>query len=321
MAEEGEGESGSKRNPESSSIDLLADLSLGSDTQQGKRRPEYKCLEDEAIGENFLTDPEVAVVGSGEPAAAPVTSDGIELLHQGTALLKYTRRNGIPHFRYVQLSSDNSYLRWFSKKKKKPASSIQINKIQQIVRGQQTEVFARSKQPQLEVASFSIIYNNDETFDCVAKGQDECTLWVETLTKLIQECQAGKDLSTIQKIPISINYIDRYRVGNRKQILSTAITKANLPLFVKKQLLGDIKKSKTKLEKIQKLLSKQKKLTSHMDISNMLDMISELQKRIIDVENLVGGKTSEKISRSDVWRLNVDMDCILEKTEVLAKEL
>lgn len=281
-----------------------------------KRLPEYSSREEEAIGEDFLTG------NVGDPDQQETTgSNGIEELRAGTALLKYPRtRQGVPHFKFVQLSQDNSYLRWFSKKKRSHQSTIQISEIQQVLKGQQTEVFRKSQQPQLEVASFSIIYGPDNySFDVVAKGQDECTLWFETLTALVEASRDGQDISSIDEILSTITYVDRYRCGHRN-LLTGIVGEETLPRVVKKALLAEVKKARSKYGKVQKLLNS-KNYDAHQDCAGLGEYANELGERIELSQEFCNVSTSQKISRSDVWRLNVDMDAILEKCEVCAKEL
>jgi len=276
---------------------------------EGKRLPEYSCREEEAIAEGYLTQ-------ENPKAEAIKKTNGLEELWMGTSLLKYTRRGGAPHFKYVQLSRDNSYLRWFTKKKKLEVSSINVKSIQKILKGQQTEVFKKSEQKQLEVASFSVIYNENDTFDVVAKGQDEATLWVETLTALL-----GKkaNLSECKEIEISIPFVDRYRVGNRQGLEQVKGT-GKLEKSVIKQLTSDIKKARKKLQNIESILQKEK-IQKHEDAFSLPEYAKELSLRIEKVEQLFTTSTNDKICRSDTWRLNVDLDCILEKCQVLSKNV
>jgi len=282
---------------------------------EGKRLPEYANREEEALEEGFLQDDLYKFEGK------PKVNDGLGFLKEGTALLKYTRRNGIPHFKWVQLSGDNSYVRWFSKKKSSAQSTINIADITHILKGQKTEVFKRSKQPQLEVASFSIIYNNGkDTFDCVAKGQDECTLWVETLQALLKAQKEGKDLSTITEVGVSVSFMDRYKTANRQHLLSSANAKVSLPAYIKKSLSNECDKADKKFSKLTK---KKEGLSddAHKDCKGLDAVLGELSERSKSVRQMCDEKTSEKIARSDVWRLNVDMDCVLEKVEVCLKEI
>lgn len=308
-----EEETSAKRMPESASA---LDLQPEEEEIVRKRLPEYSSREEEAIGEDFLTG------NVGAPEAEAVSgSNGIEELRAGTALLKYPRRTqGVPHFKFVQLANDNTYLRWFSKKKKSHQSTIQIADIQQVLKGQQTEVFRKSQQPQLEVASFSIIYGADAlSFDVVAKGQDECTLWFETITALVDAHKDGEDITQIEEFPSSITYVDRYRCDHR-DLLTAIVGDEQLPRPVVKALLGEVKKARSKYGKIQKLLNS-KNYDTHRDCAGLAEYAAELCQRIEMSQEFCSISTSDKISRSDVWRLNVDMDAILEKCEVCAKEL
>jgi len=303
-----------KRLPESASA--TAALEIPEEEILRKRLPEYSSREEEAIGEDFLT----GNVGVPEAEAVELTN-GIAELRAGTPLLKYPRRTqGVPHFKFVQLSQDNQYLRWFSKKKKAPQSTINISDIREVLKGQQTEVFRKSQQPQLEVASLSIIYGEDSlSFDVVAKGQDECTMWFETLTALVASQLNGDDISEIDNVPVTIQYVDRYRIAHR-DLLASIVGEEPLPRYVVKALLGEVKKARSKFTKISKLMNS-KNFDSHPDCVELPAFVAELEDRKELVAELCEVSTSDKISRSDVWRLNVDMDAILEKCEVCGKEL
>lgn len=291
----------------------------------GKRLPEYSTREEEAIGEGFLVvgvEENEVIEEEIQPVEEAVGSNGIEELQRGTPLLRYTRRSGVPHFKYVQLASDNTYFRWFSKKKTAEQSTIQISNITEIIRGQHTEVFRRSQQPQLEVASFSVIYNDGEnTFDVVAKGQDECTLWFETLTALVEkyrENESEDDLRNFDTFNCSLLHVDRYRCGNRN-LLRGIVGNEPLKKYVIKALLSELKKADSKYEKLRKIFAKQT-IQSHRDCGTLEDQINELDERRQKAREFLNESTNDKVSRSDVWRLNVDLDSLLEKCEVCAKE-
>lgn len=306
-------DTGKKRGPEAGETPAESEK-----TRTEKRLPEYSSREEEALEEGYLNNPTVT---TEQKTVAESKSNGLEYLKQGTALLKYTRRNGIPHFKWVQLSQDHTYLRWYSKKKKSSASTIKITEIKNVLQGQKTEVFARSKQPQLEVASFSIVYGKDgDTFDCVAKGQDECTLWVETLSELVKISNSGGDVSSIETIETSVNFMDRYRMNNRQHLLASAQSVDNLAPYILKTLTNEINKAKKKHLQIAKKLVDYELEVRHPDCRGLSIVVNELKLRQDSVYDMCRERTSEKIARSDVWRLNVDMDCILEKIEVCNKE-
>lgn len=297
-----------KRGPEApSSSDLL------KEDDEKKRLPEYSSREEEFIEENYIHT-------TAAVASEPNTTNGLNYLHEGTALLKYTRRNGVPHFKFVQLASDNSYLRWYSKRKAADKSTIAIENITAIQKGQQTDVFKRSKQPQLEVASFSVVYNDGaDTFDIVAKGSDEAEVWFQTLNHLFECHQSGGNLSEVTDVPISLEYVDRYRCGNRDLLTGIA---GNSPLAesAKKTLRKEVGKADSKLKKVAKTMEKAD-FTQHADCAGLQAYYEELVNRKDLVDQFLDTSINDKISRSDVWRLNVDCDAILEKSEVCLKEI
>merc|ERR1712048_194643 len=123
---------------------------------------------------------------------------GKELL-RGTAMLKFpsnkwTVNRSAPHFKYVQLMrrSGSLWFQWWSKKKKMSKTAINIRDIIEIREGQETEVFKRFDAKTLRLASFSIIYGNNQTLDLVAKSIPECKMWVMCLNVLVREADLGK---------------------------------------------------------------------------------------------------------------------------------
>jgi len=310
-------EGNSKRSPE-----LLKeeDQKEGEAVDQ-KRFPEFSSREEEAIGCDFLTKS----LASNKEKEKKEEYNSLKELHQGTPLLRYTHKSGRPHFRYVQLAKSNKYLRWFSSKKNKAQSSVEIGKIIEVLQGQQTDVFQRSKQPQLDVASFSIVYkdsnNKKITLDLVAKGTDEATLWRETLQelmKLSQHKQGGDiGLENVKKVETTVQFSDRYRMSTRD-----LNTKGNskIPASIITKLMKETKIAETKLTKADNKI-KSGKLEGHPMYGNTPEVFQELIDRKGTVLNDLNNSYNTKVSRSDVWRLNVDVDCLLEKVEVLEREV
>ena len=145
--------------------------------------------------------------------AISVLTPSLVSLFLGSPFLKYGRF-GYPHFRLVQLAEDNHRLIWFSKNKSIEDTqsayschfflffshfclsslsswSVDLTEVDEIVLGQQTSIFERHRAPELNNASFSIVYGGHKrTLDLIAKTPYDFALWTTALTKLVPMCQA-----------------------------------------------------------------------------------------------------------------------------------
>lgn len=118
-------------------------------------------------------------------------------MKKGATMLKYCR-NVKPHFRRFFLSMDEARLYWGSPKKKSTDSCVLIRDIRKLAKGQQSGIFQRYRNPDLEHLSFSIFYHPNQpqsdstyvddaearTLDIVCKDLKEFTIWVEGLRLL-----------------------------------------------------------------------------------------------------------------------------------------
>jgi len=160
-----------------------------SDDEKNKESKIKENLENVKEITNIKEQPNEGIINKDNPSSPSVNDKGVtnalEELHRGTALLKYPRHHGFPHFKFVQLSKDNTKIQWFSKKKPLNETCIYIKDLREIIHGQQTEPFKKYNQKSLDKASFSIIHSNKYlSLDVVAKSIDEALMWVKTLNYL-----------------------------------------------------------------------------------------------------------------------------------------
>ncbi|KAL9649455.1 hypothetical protein ABK040_000694 [Willaertia magna] len=107
----------------------------------------------------------------------------VERLKQGSTMLKYCR-NGRPHFRRFVLSIDETQLMWGSPNKQSHESVVSLTDVKKICYGQNTAVFQKYKNPDLEGLSFSLLYR-DRTLDIVCTDRQEYHVWVQGITYLL----------------------------------------------------------------------------------------------------------------------------------------
>eukprot|EP00794_Sanderia_malayensis_P003524 gene3523-4025_t len=134
---------------------------------------------------------------------------------KGTTMLK-AGRMGRPHFRHFRLLEDLSGLQWESPKKDKGESSVAIQKIQGLVRGQTTKVFQVNPIPEYESLSFSLIYKQGpitRTLDIVCKDRAEFDIWTVGLDALLD---GFSDISAVTDFAekVSCDEVD----GNQKKM-------------------------------------------------------------------------------------------------------
>lgn len=132
--------------------------------------------------------------------------DALSFLKKGTPFLKYGR-HGFPHFRQFQLSDDNSKLVWFSKNKKMSKTQIDLADVDDIVLGQTTQTFERHLTPELDTASFSLLYHGRKrSLDLIAKNPTEFKVWTEGLRTLCQRARTGSrvELETLKELPVEL---------------------------------------------------------------------------------------------------------------------
>ncbi|EFC43629.1 RhoGEF domain-containing protein [Naegleria gruberi] len=107
----------------------------------------------------------------------------IRRMKAGSTMLKYCR-TGKPHFRRFVLSSDETELMWGSPNKQSNESIVSLTDVKKICYGQNTAIFQKYKNPDLEGLSFSLLYR-DRTLDIVCKDKQEYHTWVQGITYLL----------------------------------------------------------------------------------------------------------------------------------------
>jgi len=111
--------------------------------------------------------------------------DALEIMHVGTQFLKYGNF-GFPHFRHFHLTTDNSALQWYSKKKHPSKTCVLFKNIKDIIIGQNMPKFRRHRAPELARSSFSIIYGDGKTLDLIAIQPREFKIWITGLKELLK---------------------------------------------------------------------------------------------------------------------------------------
>jgi len=262
------------------------------------------------------TDNNVIVVNKGQ-------TDALAELHRGTPLLKYPRRRGFPHFKYIQLSKDNSTIQWFSRKKKMDTTRVLVSEVKEILKGQETQVFRKFQQAALEKASFSVVFGHDyKSLDLVAKSTDECDLWVSGLQQLVEIYKKGTDLKSVRQLMVSVSFKDRNRPQSRAG--SGRFVRAN-QLNDKKVDSQELKELKKEMSELRKSFERVKQLSQSADVvkseevDNIRLVLSELEERLEELTQEVSDTRDTEMSKRDVWRVSVDLQAIEEKIEVVGE--
>ncbi|ETO20366.1 hypothetical protein RFI_16852, partial [Reticulomyxa filosa] len=172
--------------------------------------------------------------------------NGIEELHKGAVMLKWPRRHGFPHFKYVELSQDNLRIQWYSKNKSLKETNVHMKHIVSIVRGQTTEAFLKKPRKNLESGSFSILYlcspkkGAPESLDLVAQSKIQCEIWVRSLIKLKQLWQTHYQSN--DEFNDDNEFCD-YSSFQKLTFLNVGIKKSELPVSISTQFHNDVNKS------------------------------------------------------------------------------
>lgn len=111
-----------------------------------------------------------------DPLRHTEAQKGIECMKEGSNMLKHTR-NGPPHIRMFQLTSDMTRLIWYSGNKDYLTSVVDLRQIEDIKTGQRSDTFKKYPIPALDHLSFSIYYDK-KTLDITCKDEKEFDLWV-----------------------------------------------------------------------------------------------------------------------------------------------
>ncbi|ETO15105.1 hypothetical protein RFI_22259 [Reticulomyxa filosa] len=230
-------------------------------------------------------------------------TDALVELHRGTPLLKYPHRRGFPHFKYTQLSKDNTTIQWFSRKKKMESTCIRISDIKDVLKGQETQVFRKFQQTALEKASFSVVFGRDyQSLDLVAKSTDECDLWVLALKELVSLHKKGTDLTKLRDLIVPVNFKDRNRpqsrLGSGRFIRANESTERKVDsqeLREVKKEMGDLKKS---FERV-KQLSQSPAILKSPEVDSVRLVISELEERFEELIQEINDTRDTEMSKRD----------------------
>jgi hypothetical protein len=257
-------------------------------------------------------------------ASAEEETNCLHELHRGSALLKYPRRSGFPHFKHVQLSKDNLRIQWFSKRKTLKETCIWIKDIRDVVQGQDTEVFKKFHQKTLEKSSFSIVYGHRyATLDVAAKSIDECEMWVRSLRKLVELHKSKSvDITQLKVLKCGIHFKDRNRPMSRAGSGKFMRANNSKTLKIDPMALREIERDMEGLHKTyQKVAQMSQKATilSSDEYPNIQYVLSELEERIEELTYEVANIRDTELAKREVWRANVDLNAIEEKVEVLQK--
>eukprot|EP01088_Endostelium_zonatum_P020096 TRINITY_DN7243_c0_g1_i1.p1 TRINITY_DN7243_c0_g1~~TRINITY_DN7243_c0_g1_i1.p1 ORF type:complete len:631 (+),score=137.51 TRINITY_DN7243_c0_g1_i1:27-1919(+) len=172
--------------------------------------------------------------------------ESIRYMTQGTSLLKCSAR-GYPHFRVFTLSEDYKILKWTSPKKDFSSTSVRIADVKEMRLGQKTVAFKKTKRPELEHLSFSLIYssNQEKTLDVVCKDKKELELWVTGLKTLITDPSSSNNTNNIINSSNNNN--------NSSSLSNSASNPKSPPRLLKKQdsVNVEFRGSKTIVKKVE----------------------------------------------------------------------
>ncbi|ETO14916.1 zinc ion binding protein [Reticulomyxa filosa] len=250
-------------------------------------------------------------------------TDALAELHRGSALLKYPHGRGFPHFKYVELSQDNTWMQWYSRKKKPESTRIRIADMKDVLKGQETQVFRKFHQTALEKASFSVVFGRDyRSLDLVCKSTDECDLWVCGLRRLCDLHRQGKDLTQLRQLVVPVLFKDRNRpqsrVGSGKFVRADDSSHASD--LVDPNELKEVKKELADFQKAfarVKLLAQRAPIAQSSHVDRIRLVLSEHEERLEELAHEVAHTRDTSISKRDLWRANVDLQAIEEKIDVV----
>lgn len=253
-------------------------------------------------------------------------TEALAELFRGTTMLKFPRTvmSFEAHFRFFQLvrGKTTMYLQWFSKRKSLKATTINIADMDRVLHGKRSYVYIRHKELSLAPCALSIIYNRNKSLDLVAKNVNESIMWNKCLTELIRRAQLGKSLMCIQKIFIKgLTYVDRNRPKREQKNM---VVRANM-LMERKIDVRVNKRNNTAVERFQKRVKKLLKLAKSGHVRNTYDhvnlmlSVAAIQDRLEELKVETRDSMDSSYSEHDIWRLNIDLECLEEKVQVLRK--
>jgi hypothetical protein len=215
--------------------------------------------------------------------------DVIAEMKKGTQLLKYKRFGSAYH--QFEITSDNQYLRWYSKNKKKfDKTSISLESIQHLQKGHLYKSEASAGQ---HAYAFSITYmdqhNNLEpkTLEVMAKDKTDFNIWTKGLEFILSTIQklkkSGKAYNASQHFPsehhAEIEYLNQKRFENK-------LSKREDP--PKECVEHDLKNMKNKLETLTNninLFDQNNNATSDKYDQIAIDAVNLIKMRNIELKN------------------------------------
>jgi len=254
-------------------------------------------------------------------------TEALAELLRGTTMLKFPRKmmSFEAHFKFVQLTRSKTtlYLQWFSKRKSLKATTINIADMNCVLQGKNSYVYIRHKEHRLAPCALSIIYNKSKSLDLVAKNINECVMWNKCLSELIKRAKLGKNLTCIQKVWINgLNYVDRNRPKREQKGM---IVRANM--LIQRNIDARVVKSNNKaVERFWKRVKKLLKLAKSGNVRstdyhmNLMLSVVAIQDRLEELQVETRESMDSSYSKHDIWRLNVDLECLEEKVKVLRKD-
>jgi len=257
---------------------------------------------------------------------SPKRTEALAELLRGTTLLKFPRRRGKapPHFKFFQLarSKTSLYLQWFSKRKTLKETTINIADMDGVFHGKQSYVYVRHMEDKLSSKAISIIYKKSRSVDIVTKSIDECTMWYKCLRELVRRSKLGLSLTNIQKVWIKgLSYVDSNR-PKREQ--TKVIMRANMLSQRDKDARID-KSNKSAVERFKKRVTNLIKMSKSGDVRNSDDYVNlmlsvaSIQDRLEELQVETRESMNSSRSKSDIWRLKIDLKSLEEKVQVLRK--
>ena len=132
-------------------------------------------------------------------------------------MLKHTK-NGFPHIRNFQLSSDLKRILWYTKAKSISEAQVAFDSIVSITVGQLSDNFRRYPLKMLEDFSFSLYYNkgkNNEvaSLDITCKDQREFDLWLIGI-KALHSLHTDKVINKYNLLFHSKSFLSQVEKGN-----------------------------------------------------------------------------------------------------------
>jgi len=260
-----------------------------------------------------------------KPSGEADKTEALAVMLRGTAMLKFPRRGrAAAHFKYIQITRSRSslYLQWFSKRKPLNETTINIASMEKVLVGKDSDVYRRFDQEKFVNASFTIIYDRVLTLDLVAKGIDECKIWVGSLKKLIQLAKSGKCLAEIKNIWIKgINFVDK---NCPKHKLKKELKRANMIRRKDGKVDPHLhQKNNFDVVKLQGRCKKLAKLATHADViksneyGNLMEALSDLKCRLDELVVETRESCDSDMSKYDIWRFTVYLEALEEKTKVV----